>query len=310
MFCSIAVGRSDAPAHFRKIGAGNGTRNDLIMRAPTPIAFSPGSATCFFSPHIADTPLATYSRGCAINLDRGVTAAVAPAASMQILLNGRAVNIEPVRTVLEALAPEPVRITFETPLPLGCGFGVSAACCLTAAFALARRFDLGLSRMELGLIAHRAEVTHRTGFGDVNSQLCGGVVLRSCQRGPLDSVRLSAAPQELFYTVTGEIRTASVLSDPASLIAIARAGDDAVRWLEAERENPTVGAILDRAVTFSEAAGLLTSSLVRTAIGAVRRAGGHAMMIMLGQSVLATQPSDSGTWTPCRIDGEGTRYLP
>jgi pantoate kinase len=280
------------------------------MRSPSPIAFSPGSATCFFSPHIADSPLATYSRGCAINLDRGVTAAVAPAAAIQILLNGRAVSIEPVRTVLDAIAPEPVCITFETSLPLGCGFGVSAACCLTAAFALARRFDLGLTRMELGLLAHRAEVTHRTGFGDVNSQLCGGVVLRSCRRGPLDSVRLSAAPQELFYSVTGEIRTASVLSDPASLSAIAKAGDEAVRWLENERENPPLGAILDRAVIFSEGAGLLTSPLVRTAIADVRRAGGHAMMIMLGQSVLATQPAGAGTWTSCRIDGEGTRYLP
>jgi hypothetical protein len=63
-------------------------------------------------------------------------------------------------------------------------------------------------------------------------------------------------------------------------------------------------------VIFSEGAGLLTSPLVRTAIADVRRAGGHAMMIMLGQSVLATQPAGAGTWTSCRIDGEGTRYLP
>jgi len=280
------------------------------MRSPSPLAFSPGSATCFFRPTLGDTPLATYSRGCAINLEHGVTAAVSPAGSMRVLLNGRAVTIEPVKTVLDALAPEPVCVSFETPLPLGCGFGVSAACCLTAAFAIARRYDLAHTRTELGLLAHGAEVTHRTGFGDVNSQLCGGVVLRSCRRGPLDAERLSSAPDTLYYTATGEIRTASVLSDPLSLLAIAKAGDDAMHWLEGNRENVSVDAILDRAVTFSEAAGLLTSARVRTAIDGVRRAGGHAMMIMLGQSVLATQPAGDGPWTACRIDAEGTRYLP
>ena len=280
------------------------------MRSHSPLAFSPGSATCFFRPTLGDSPRTTYSRGCAINLDRGVTAAVWPAESMRILLNGRAVSIGPAQSVIDAIAPEPLCVAFETPLPLGCGFGVSAACCLTAAFAIARRYDLALGRAELGMLAHRAEVTHRTGFGDVNSQLCGGVVVRNCRSGPLDADQLACAPQTLYYSVTGEIRTASVLGDPASLHAIAEAGDGAMRWLEGCGANPKLGVIMNRAVTFAEDAGLLTSERVRTAIGAVRSASGHAMMIMLGQSVLATAPADGSAWTECRIDAGGTRYLP
>src|SRR5438874_1344016 len=105
---------------------------------PTPIAFSPGSVTGFFLPCLRPSPSETDSRGFAINLDEGVTAAVRPAASHRILLNGRPLDLPPALQVLEELAPEPVAAHLETTLPLGCGFGVSASGALSTAFALDR----------------------------------------------------------------------------------------------------------------------------------------------------------------------------
>ena len=151
------------------------------MVLATPSAFSPGSVTCFFSPVVHESAEKTCSRGVAINLSHGVVAALRPATSILTTLNGRPIDLPPVRHVVETLAPEPVALQFETALPLGCGFGVSAACALTAAFAIARRYDLPSSRTELGMAAHVAEVVHRTGYGDVASQLCGGFVYRRCQ---------------------------------------------------------------------------------------------------------------------------------
>lgn len=280
------------------------------MSLHSPTVFSPASVTCFFSPNLGETPLTTYSRGCAINIDIGVTAAIWPARSMQTTLNGQSVAIEPVQYVIKSLAPEPVCVAFETPLPLGCGFGVSAACCLTAAFGIARRYDLMLSRAELGLLAHEAEVISRTGFGDVASQLCGGLVLRSCEQGPLDAKTLGDFTDRLYYHSFGEIRTSKILDDQKSLHCIAKAGDDAIQWLASYRGLPTIGEVMDRSVTFAEDARLLTSR-VRDIITKVQRSGGRAMMIMLGQSILATHPSDfTGPWVPCQIDKEGTRYIP
>lgn len=276
----------------------------------TPLAFSPGSLTCFFRPTVGPTAAETFSRGCAVCIDQGVTAAVEPAAAIGMTLNGRAVEIEPVRAVLAALAPEPVRVRFETPLPLGCGFGVSGACCLATAFALDRRFGQGMSRHELGLAAHAAEVGCRTGFGDVAAQLCGGVVARRCRTGPLDAEQLPLPTGPLFHHVTGEIRTSAVLGNPAALARIQAAGDAAMRWLEADPAGLTLDRIMDRSVEFAEAAGVLTSTAVRSAIAQVQAVGGHGMMILLGHSVLATAPAGPGPWTACSIDPHGTRHLP
>lgn len=280
------------------------------MRTGTPTAFSPASVTCFFRPTVGATPATTSSPGCALNLDAGVTAAVGPARAPEMLLNGRPVVIEPAASLIGALAPEPVRVVFETPLPLGCGFGVSAACCLSAALAIAGRYDLGLSRAELGLLAHRAEVEHRTGLGDVAAQLCGGVVLRRCRLGPLDAERLSPAAVPLQYCIFGEIRTSAVLDDPEALRRLREAGDRALRWVEGCKATVTIADLMDRSAAFAAEARLLDEGPVGRTIRGVREAGGHAMMIMLGRSVLATgAPVGPGPWTPCRIDERGTRYL-
>src|SRR5271154_276026 len=125
---------------------------------PTPLAFSPGSVTCFFVPNVGTGLEDTSSAGCGICISDGVTAAVRPGASVQVFFNGRPIDFPPVRGVIGQLAPEAVEVFLETPVPLGCGFGISAASSLTTAFALDRRFSLGKSRWQLGEIALRAEI--------------------------------------------------------------------------------------------------------------------------------------------------------
>jgi len=73
------------------------------MVLATPVAFSPGSVTCFFSPVVHETPEATCSKGVAINLNHGVVAALEPAASIQTTLNGAAIDLPTVRHVKAAM---------------------------------------------------------------------------------------------------------------------------------------------------------------------------------------------------------------
>jgi pantoate kinase len=276
------------------------------------MAFSPGSVTGFFVPRFGPSPAETTSPGFAINLDRGVTAAVRPAPAPRVLLNGRPIELGPVRQVLNELAPEPVAVALETGLPIGSGFGVSAAAALGAAFAIDRRYGLGRGREALGLVAHGAEIRHRTGVGDVASQLCGGVVYRRCRSGPFDCLRLDrVAPPALYFRSFGPLSTSAVLGSAPLATALAAAGTRAIAWLEEHLDSLTMDALIDRSLQFAEESGLLTGPAVRGAIDRVRALGGHATMIMIGQSVLATLPDDDrDSWTPCGVDREGTRFLP
>ena len=64
-------------------------------------------------------------------------------------------------------------------LPIGAGFGLSAAALLSTLTALDRLLTLGLSPHDIAALAHEAEVTHRTGLGDVAACQGGGRVVRS-----------------------------------------------------------------------------------------------------------------------------------
>jgi pantoate kinase len=277
----------------------------------TPMAISPGSVTGFFLPLLHSAPEKTCSLGFALNLDRGVAARVCPAASHRIFLNGQQLVLPAVVRVLAELAPEPVAVHLETSLPLGCGFGVSAAAALSTAFALERCYALGRERLNLGMVAHRAEVMSRTGIGDVAAQLCGGAVFRRCRTGPFDCVRIDTMPAALYYRSFGPLSTSSILDSPTVARRLATAGRRAVRWLESHLADATLETLLDRSLEFAEESGLLTQPPVRDAIERVHALGGRATMIMLGQSVLATlPPDDSADWTRCGIDVQGTRELP
>jgi pantoate kinase len=277
----------------------------------SPIAFSPGSVTGFFLPVFGPTKEETVSRGLSFCLNLGVTAAMRPAARHQVILNGEPVKIAPVLQVLNELAPEPVTAILETPLPLGCGFGVSAAATLGTAFVLNRRFELGRSVEQLAMLAHGAEVSHLTGIGDVAAQVSGGVVYRRCRSGPFDTVRLDhvSAP-DLSYICFGPLSTSQVLNSPSITAAIASAGTRAVDWLDSHWRSVSMNALFDRSLQFAEESRLLTSLSVRKAIQRVRDAGGSATMVMLGKTVLAAAPApkDEG-WTACRIDPQGARLI-
>jgi len=280
------------------------------MSTPNPIGFSPASVTCFFSPSFGNSPANTYSKGCAINLKQGVTARVEAAPSTQIFFNGKSKSIAPVEFIVQKLAPEPVNILLETSLPLGCGFGLSAASCLSAAFAIVRHYNLNLSRSQIGMLAHEAEVTFKTGLGDVASQLCGGVVFRNCKTSPLDSEQLSLKVEPIYFRVFDELDTSSTLSDLELLNTITEKGSQANDWLLDNINKLTLSDLLSYALTFAQDTHLLTNPSVRSCVNDVLAAGGKATMIMLGQGVLATAPvGDKSKWIKCDIDEQGTRYI-
>lgn len=279
------------------------------MAIPSPQAFSPGSATLIFLPCHGPTVREVFAKGAAIALENGVTAAVRPARRSHILFNGKPMSLAPVQAVLDHLAPEAVEVHLETPLPLGCGFGVSAGCSLTTAFAIARRYGIEIPREELGMIAHRAEVESGTGIGDVATQLSGGIVYRRGETGPFDCVKICPQTDPLHYRVFGPISTKEILADPKFQQTLEREGTAGIEWLQEYHETINLSQLLDRSLQFAERTELLTHEPVRREVDHCRDNGGHATMVMLGQSVIATAPGESEDWQSCSVDELGTRWL-
>ncbi|MCF2240303.1 sugar kinase [Halobacterium salinarum] len=256
------------------------------------VAFAPGHVTGFFSVDAGATEaaVASGSRGAGVALSAGVTVTVTRAENTGVVLNGTPTEIASVRGVLDALGVT-ARVTAETPLQLGAGFGVSGATALAAALAANEVFGCGCSENELVQVAHVADAEAGTGLGDVVAQARGGLPVRvepgAPPHGSLDGVPASG---RIEYVSFGGLSTSDVIGGETD--ALSAAGADA---LAALRADPTVAEFVAASRRFARAAGLVDAA-VADAIAAVQAAGGEAAMAMLGRTVFAlgTGLSDAG----------------
>jgi len=269
-------------------------------------AFVPGHVTGFFTVEREDDPTKAGSRGAGLVLEDGVEVRVRDAGQRRVTLDGEAVSVEPVETVLDTLRAD-VAVEAVSDLPIGTGFGVSGAMALGTALATNAALDRGLSRNELVTIAHGAEVQAGTGLGDVVAQAEGGIPIRLEPGGPQDNY-LDAIPSRpaLEYATFGELSTTDVIGEDTE--ALSRAGEESLSMLVSE---PTVDQFFHAARRFAREADLLTGRVRRTVVD-VSDAGGDAAMAMLGETVVAldTGLSDAGhDAVRTRIDHAGARLL-
>jgi len=154
-------------------------------------AFSPAGVSSFFeicdrTPDgklIAD-PERIGARGGGFALNKGVSTEVRVAGAeerrIQVFINGECCpEAETTKSVVEMLTakvPEnySVTVVHRVEVPIGAGFGSSAAGALGTALALSKVFGLNLTFNQLGRVAHVAEVRCRTGLGTVGPLLFGG----------------------------------------------------------------------------------------------------------------------------------------
>ncbi|MDD3857309.1 MAG: pantoate kinase [Methanoculleus sp.] len=245
----------------------------------TAIAFSPGHISGYFKRVEGAGPEKTGSVGAGVVISEGVRSTVEPAreTSVRVIRQGHAsAGSPPVEYALERLGVA-ARVTTECRLPIGAGFGLSAAALLATLTAVNHLFDLDLSENEVAARAHEAEVLHRTGLGDVAASRSGGVV---CRKGPGIHAEITRIyPQEPLYAVSlGPLPTASVLSSAEAMERIAAAFPD-----RCPRDLPDF-CRLSRG--FAEKSGLIAPE-VRRVFEACDAAGVPASMTMLGNGVFA-----------------------
>jgi len=95
-----------------------------------------------------------------------------------------------------------VIVDHQVSVPIGAGYGASAAGTLSAALAFAGAADLALSVNQIGRVAHAAEIANRTGLGGIGPLLTGGLVLSRKSGGPGIAVidRIPVSPKMKVVT--------------------------------------------------------------------------------------------------------------
>jgi pantoate kinase len=154
-------------------------------------AFSPAGISSFFE--ICDSTSdgrliidleRVGARGGGFSPDIGVTTEVFLAEveekKIQVLINGEScpeayTTKSVVKTLLGHVSEKyAVTVRHQVEVPIGAGFGSSAAGALGTALALSKALGLNLTFNQLGRIAHVSEVKSRTGLGTVGPLLFGG----------------------------------------------------------------------------------------------------------------------------------------
>jgi pantoate kinase len=157
-------------------------------------AFSPAGISSFFEicDRTADgKPIADLkklgARGGGFGLTKGVATDVqtseAGENSVRVFINGReAPDAETTMTAVQMIleetrSPHQITVNHKVEIPIGTGFGSSAAGALTTTLALSKALKLDMTVNQLGRIAHAAEIKCGTGLGTVGPLLVGGCVL-------------------------------------------------------------------------------------------------------------------------------------
>ncbi len=268
-------------------------------------AFAPGNISCVFKVIPHSDPARMHSLGMGFTVKEGVEAIVSAYHETEVVFNGEHINFPTVGAVVNRLTQNSgivgVKVELTSPLPLGCGFGLSGAASLATAYALNELLSSHKDNETLAMIAHVAEVENRTGLGDVCSQYHGGCLVKLQEGSPLTADRLPIAKQPIYYRYFGPIQTSEVLGNTEQTMRINRAADVALNVLKtltaAKSSDNLFNACCAVSKQFSVESGLLSDARVIDTIAHIEAEGGVASMIMLGNGVFSTHAFENAVET-------------
>jgi len=252
-------------------------------------AFAPGNVSCIF--RIIDNKDRTkrHSLGVGFTVDKGVVVKVSRSNKTRMYANGKKIRFPTVKTVIKELTNKTVKVEIKDQLPSGAGFGISGASALATAYALNKLLNLGKSKKELAMIAHKAEVISSTGLGDVGGQFNGGFNMKVKRGKPLEVVNLGVKGVDVYYVFFSRIETKKVINSRLKKRKINKAGERALKRIKLLR-NKTLKDIIRISKDFAVESGLLRNKKVKCLIKKIENKGGNASMIMLGNAVFSDIP--------------------
>jgi pantoate kinase len=269
------------------------------------ITFSPAGVSSFFEICdrtsegilIAD-PEHVGARGGGFALDKGVTTDVSLAGAkrncIDVFINGSLCQgADTTKTVVEKLLqqqiPKPLHVTVKhrVDVPIGAGFGTSAAGALGTALALSKALTLNFTYNQLGRIAHVAEVECRTGLGTVGPLMYGGCGL-TLEPGAPGIASLDQIPVSSDYRIVlGTFRpypTKEMLSSPEKRQVINEWGQRTLKKILAD---PSLKNFIKACKEFAFGTGLATERVQKLIEVAESSGAVGAAQNMLGEAVHA-----------------------
>ncbi|MCI4335326.1 MAG: hypothetical protein L3K04_06870 [Thermoplasmata archaeon] len=264
--------------------------------ARTSASFAPGHLTGVFRPALdARDPRARGSLGAGLVLSLGARAAArwSPGGARRIRiasdLGGSLPISEEVARRLVGGERGTLELFLAHELPVGRGFGMSAAGAL--ATALATGDLLGRNRKESIATAHLADLFGGGGLGGVAAILGGGFEVRSrAGISPWGAVDHRPFPFPVWVaSAGGPMPSFPLLTDPGFLTRVSRAARDGIEALE---RSPTPANFLSRSEEFTDRLALGPAP-VRRLLRKLRTQGAWAAQAMLGRTVFAVAPNSA-----------------
>jgi pantoate kinase len=248
-------------------------------------AFAPAHISGFFIIDIKKDPIHSGSMGAGISLENGTVTTVLPAKETAIKINGEVNRAATTLSAIRLLTEKPVLVETTLSIPIGAGFGASAAGALSTALAVNKALSIDMTFNDLAKAAHIAEVKNRTGLGDVAGMICGGIDIRKhAGIPPVGNIdRIPCRNEIISWVCFGGISTRSVISDDMKKKSINKAGRLRLKELI---KKPTLDNFFRQSSAFAKEIDMI-SPQVRDAIEAVEAAGGLASQAMLGNTVFA-----------------------
>ena len=220
--------------------------------------FVPGHITGFFTIENHEISLKNGSCGAGFLLSKGVRTTIDDADELIINVNqGDSTVIDEVLRILEI--DTNFKITQDIQLPIGAGFGTSAASALSLSLALNDFLDLNYPKELCGQIAHMAEVNLGSGLGDVIAQTGHGMVLR-VEPGAPGIGKIESFEHDVYvaWKTFGGIDTSSIIRDPHHREVISDVG---LKYLEFFEEKSSLRNFLDFSYKFSTETNLMSGEV-------------------------------------------------
>lgn len=281
------------------------------------VAFCPAHITGFFKADISGTPETTGSVGVGFSIREGVTTTVrmSMGGGAGRVGDGRAEHV--VEQFLKATGNEGrlVGVEHRMDIPVGYGLGSSGALALSTAYALDQAFGTGMDREELGQMAHRAEIRHKSGLGDVLASYHGGFEVRTKAGAPGYGTleKLDVGDPSVLVVCISPYPTSKFWGERMGLMN--GVGGEMVGEMLRRRD---IGLFQRMSMDFARKSGVVTSSVERVA-GIIRKAGAGCGVAMLGETVFTIIPPEDEERVAealqgyhvlrTRLDMEGARVL-